>query len=107
MRIEDQVAELVNLWIKRHGRTAWADNVTMVIPKAALIKDRYERILAMLKAPTPPNVRAHVLERLDERPVDMRDWWKQPIDGWPHQLSITSIMTGETTVIDLKSKEAG
>lgn len=33
-----------------------------------------------------------------------RDWWRYPVEGWPYRLTIRSVLTGETVVIQLRGR---
>ncbi len=102
---EDQVGALIDFWRKRHGRDIPIHNVapTQTTP---LTPERLAKLAATLSAPTPPDVAAHVAERNGVEP-EMRDaWWKKPVEGWPHKITITSVLTGETVTVNLEDDEA-
>ncbi|WP_363350186.1 hypothetical protein [Methylocystis echinoides] len=29
-------------------------------------------------------------------------WWDEPVEGWPHSLTIRNLATGKETIIDLR-----
>jgi hypothetical protein len=29
-------------------------------------------------------------------------WWRAPVEGWPHKLTITSLLTGRAVTVDLR-----
>ncbi len=100
----DQLKELADLYWKRHGRIIPIRNVADAEFKP-LTQERLAELRKTLETPTPAAVVAHVAERNGVEPEIRDAWWKKPVEGWPYELRITSIMSGETTFIPLEDKK--
>lgn len=51
-------------------------------------------------APTQTSVAA-LRQRMAAENERRRDWWREPVEGWPERLEIRSAVTGEVIVIYL------
>lgn len=76
------------LGVSQSGRLSYAGPASVFERfKPAVIENR-EAILKILRSE-------------NEKERARLDWWKAPVEGWPHSLTIRNISTGRQTTIKL------